>query len=125
MAALVSLRKQRLISAASSDCNGGERRVFEKPFRGVLIMMATAHLPEKTELLEPGVKISGFIKWSSKLALSPGQVLSVFSAIQCAEDTFYRFTRLQSNFAFSQTSPQCYSLFRAMVSPARRGVAFA
>jgi hypothetical protein len=64
MAALLSLRKQRLISVASSDCNGGESRVFEKPFRGVLIMMAIAHLPLKTEFLEPGVKISGFIRWS-------------------------------------------------------------
>jgi hypothetical protein len=90
-----------------------------------LIMMATAHLPEKTELLEPGVKISGFIKWSSKKTLSRwASALAVFSAIQPAEDSFYRFSRLQSNFAFSQMSPQRCSLFRAMLSPTRRGVAF-
>jgi Ser-tRNA(Ala) deacylase AlaX len=69
-------------------------------------MMAIAHLPEKTELLEPGVKISGFIKWSSKMTLSRwASALAVFSAIQPAEDSFYRFSRLQSNFAFSQMSP--------------------
>jgi hypothetical protein len=37
------------------------------------------------------------------------RALGVFSAIQRAEDSFYRFTRLQSNFAFSQMSPQRYS----------------
>ena len=72
MAALVSLKKQRLISAASSDCKGGERRVFERPFRGVLMMMAIAHLPLKTEFLEPGVKISGLIEWSLKMTINGG-----------------------------------------------------
>src|SRR6516162_4547777 len=44
IAAPISFRKQRLIFAASSDDNGGERRVFEKPFRGVFIMIPIAHL---------------------------------------------------------------------------------
>jgi hypothetical protein len=41
-----------------------------------LIMMAAAHRPEKTELLEPGVKISGFIRCWSKMTLRRGQILS-------------------------------------------------
>src|SRR6516164_3422497 len=61
IAPLVSFKKQRLILAASSNENGGERRVFEKPFRGVLITMPIAHLSFTAGFLQAEVSISNFI----------------------------------------------------------------
>src|SRR6516165_8664454 len=61
IAAPISFRKQRLIFAASSDDNGGERRVFEKPFRGVFIMMPIAHLSVVAGFRWAVVNISCFI----------------------------------------------------------------
>src|SRR6516162_9022813 len=61
IAAPISFRKQRLIFAASSDDNGGERRVFEKPFRGVFIMIPIAHLSITAGFRRAAVNISCFI----------------------------------------------------------------
>jgi hypothetical protein len=61
MVALVSFKKQRLMLAASSGENGGQRRVLERPFRGVLIIIPIAHLPTSAGFLQAGLKISGFI----------------------------------------------------------------
>src|SRR6516165_2753557 len=61
IAAPVSFRKQRLILAASSDDNGGERRVFEKPFRGVFIITPIAHLSVTAGFRRAAVSISSFI----------------------------------------------------------------
>src|SRR6516162_11068909 len=61
IAAPISFRKQRLILAASSDDNGGHRRVFEKPFRGVLIITPIAHLSVTAGFRQAAVSISTFI----------------------------------------------------------------
>src|SRR6516164_2383807 len=61
IAAPISFRKQRLILAASSDDNGGERRVFEKPFRGVFVITPIAHLCVIAGFRRAAVNISCFI----------------------------------------------------------------
>src|ERR1700730_14907422 len=61
MAAVVSFRKQQLIFAASSCDSGGERRVFENPARGALIIMPIAHLSVTVGFRRPEVSISSFI----------------------------------------------------------------
>src|SRR5215469_16095593 len=47
--------------AASSADNGGQSRVFEKPFRGVFIIMPIAHLPVTAKFRRPEVSFSSFI----------------------------------------------------------------
>src|ERR1700730_3460287 len=47
--------------AASSEDKGGERRVFEKPFRGVLIITPIAHLSVTAGFRQGEVSISSFI----------------------------------------------------------------
>jgi hypothetical protein len=68
MDAQVSLRKQRLMLAPSSDDSGGDRRVFEKPFRGVLIIMPIAHLSVRERFRLVEVSISSFMSGSDPSA---------------------------------------------------------
>src|SRR5208282_3595360 len=83
IAAVVSFRKQRLIFAASSCDSGGERRVFENPARGALIIMPIAHLSVTSGFRRPEVSISSFI------VCIHGECISVFlrRSAQCFSES--------------------------------------
>jgi hypothetical protein len=58
MAAAVSRKKQRLMSAASAGVSGGESLVLENPVRGALTMMPSAHRLAVVGLVVPARRIS-------------------------------------------------------------------
>src|SRR5262249_53818625 len=103
IAALRSFRKQRLIFAASSADNGGERRVFEKPFRGVFIITPIAHLFVRAGFRRAAVNISSFIVClhGEPISVCLRRAAGIFFESGC-ESSLFPHPR-----SFQKTAPYC------------------